>query len=985
MSAPDNPAAELPDGADGAPAAGGGATSFAPARPSPLGVGLPRERVNTGDFSEDGSDAERDAEGAEGVPAIVVAAADGPGAAVPRARPPAAAFLSATSPPTRRTSTISLHPPLAHLEAFRPPPDADFFKRLAALRPGRGTPKGWERDDDNASMSSHRTDSFDGSGSTAAHRDPEEHAKADLHDADATHEPDRRGLRCSCPGPAEFGALLWRWAKMAVPFLEWFPEYVGAVPPATLDPSSVLSKDRAAFRAAPWYRRGAWRTIIFGDLIAGLTIGVMVVPQGMAYATLASLPPIYGLYACLVPLFVYALFGTSREMSVGPVAINALLLTSGLYPAVAGLPAAEQPAEYLQLVISTTFLTGAFSLAAGLLRLGLAVTFVGPPVLAGFSLGSELLIGLSQLEPLLGYSTGPPQPYLVPQLVQTFSHIGQTQPAALIIGLVCIALLLTLGKHRYTRWIPRPLFVTVFATLVSWGIHSTQPSWGLPIVGSVPRGFPAAVVPRLDGATLAAVAVPSLLLAVLGFMQSISVALKFSEKRGYAMRPNQELAALGLSHLLSAFTQAMDATGSYSRTGVNAASGARTQFAGLVQVLVVVLALQVLTPLFYYIPKSALAAIVIAAVVGMFEPEAFRRMYAAKPRDFWVAVLTALVTVFAGTQYGLLAGIAISLLIIILRSSRPRTAVLGLVEIPGDPPAQAFRNVERYPEARQVPGVLVWRFDAELWFANVAWFREKLQGELARRKGAVGGGARGAADEVVVEAGDGAGTGLGIAGTDVADPPAAPVPTADDGKVRVVVLDMTAVTDVDSSGAQAILALNTTLRRSQGIEILFAGVKGPVRDVLWRATGGRILPGDDGKEAKGGRGTDAASPANGDAVSTVPDEPPADRLPDDVPLVAIEDLDGNITVVPHPAPDLLPPSTAPSPNPTRRGLFRRRPPAAAPLNATMAGGSGFLQAGAVRDLRVEQFFLTVAGAVDFARKLVDRQRAREARGRAGAA
>lgn len=743
--------------------------------------------------------------------------------------------------------------------------------------------------------------------------------------------------------------------------------------------------------------------------------------RSLSDATLASLPPIYGLYSCLVPISLYVLTGTSREMSLGPVAVNALLLTSSLYPAVISLPQEQRLPTYLALVFATTLLTGIFSFAMGLLRLGLAVTFVGPPVMEGFTMGSIILIGLSQLEPLLGYSTGPPQPYIIPQLIQTFSSISKTQPAALIIGLASIAILLTMGRFKYTRWIPRPLFVTVVMTLISWGIHITQPTWGLPIVGEVPRGLPRIVVPVLNSETLATCAVPAILLAVLGFMQSFAVAIRYSEKRGYPVLPNQELMALGVCHIFSSFTQSLDATGSYSRTAVKANAGAKTQVTGLVELVILLLTLFVLTPLFYYIPKSALAAIVMSAVINMFEPSAFRKMLRAKPRDFWVAVLTAVITVFASSQYGLLAGVAISLLLIVWRSSHPPTAELGLVSFPmaaeGQMNVQTYRNVQRYPEAKIEPGILVWRFDAELWFANVSYFREKLQEALAKRKG----GSKGAVvppvweqrEEVVVDTTTGSGAGevdgeqgdlgLGITvdntnnGTLPAPKPAAapPIVVVDDHKVRVLVLDLSSVNDVDSSGAQALLALNTTLRKSQGIEILFAGVKGPVRDVLWRATGGRILPeGDGGKKAseptkkKGSKKADSStSPTatNGGAPASSSNQPPTEPelLPDEppldgaVPVIALEDLHGNITVVPHPAPETLTmPSGSPElPHGHRRGSFFKKNLHMVPNNTVI--GAGWMQPVATTGLYVEQFFLNVAGAVEFAKKIVQRQKAKE--------
>lgn len=662
-------------------------------------------------------------------------------------------------------------------------------------------------------------------------------------------------------------------------------------------------------------------------------------------------------------------------MSLGPVAVNALLLTSSLYPSVASLPAETRLPTYLSLVFTTTLLTGIFSLAMGLFRLGLAVTFVGPPVMEGFTMGSIILIGLSQLEPLLGYSTGPPQPYIVPQLINTFSNIRKTQPAALVLGLVSIAILLTLGKFRYTAWIPRPLFVTVVMTLISWGIH-VNTTWGLPIVGDVPRGLPSLIIPTLDASTIAQCAVPAILLAILGFMQSFAVALRFAEKRGYTVQPNQELAALGITHILSSFTQSMDSTGSYSRTSVKANAGARTQISGLFELILLILTLQFLTSLFYYIPKSALAAIVMAAVINMFEPAGFRRMLRTKPRDFWVAVLTALITVFTSSQYGLLAGVAMSLFLIVWRSSHPPHAVLGLVSFPapeGTVPVQSYRNVERYPEARQEPGIMVWRFDAELWFANVNYFREKLQGELAKRR--VQRTPKWAGREEVVF--DNTGIGLGIREAEEEE---------DDDRVRVLVLDMTSIVDVDSSGAQALLALNSTLRKSQGIEVLFAGVKGPVRDVLWRATEGRILPDDmiagKGKKEKAAKPAAEVATGNGEVtdptasqIQVIPDEPPNDRPNEPgIPMIAFEDRNGKVTLVPHPAPETLA-RAAPSPSVPRRGWK-------VPPNATIVGSTWGRNVTAT-DLYVEQFFLSVAGAVEFAKRLVARQKAKEAKTRMG--
>lgn len=623
-----------------------------------------------------------------------------------------------------------------------------------------------------------------------------------------------------------------------VPAAEWLPEYLGLAPLHYFhDP------DLPETEIAPW------RTYLHGDVIAGITAGVMAVPQTMACglqgsvirlgasltsitistgpdATLASLPPVFGLYSTLVPVIVYVFLGTSRKMSLGPVAVNCMVLTSSLYPNVSHLPPSERLAAYLPLVYTTTLLTGFFCTLLGVLGLGsIAADMVSPSVLLGFSFGSEILIAFSQLEPLLGFSTGHEARYLIPQLRRTFAHLGETKPAALGVGAVSILLLATLGKSRYTSWIPRPLFVTILGTVYAFFAFDTP--LAIPTVGEVPSGFPSLVVPSLSFESIRVCALPAAMLALLAFMQGMAVAHTWVDKKSQPLRPNQELIALGASHALSAFTQSMGATGSYARTSVNVASGAETQVSGLVKAGVVALALAFLTPPFRYIPDTSLAAIVAFSVIGLADPNAFGFLWRSKRADFWVALLTTLATVFGDTTYGLFAGIASSLLLVLLRTAYPPTAILGQVQVGptvdpnSDGPRDSsdnfvFLDVARFPEAETHPRIVIFRFGSPLWFVNAGHFKTELRNAVAASL-----------------AGQIETLGKPILAAGKQSSRFKPVSA-------VVVVDLGSVSDIDASGVLALAWVRGSLKQTHGAEVLFAAARGPVRDVLLRATGGRV-------------------------------------------------------------------------------------------------------------------------------------------------
>jgi SulP family sulfate permease len=593
------------------------------------------------------------------------------------------------------------------------------------------------------------------------------------------------------------------------PPIQWIPLY--------FKPGSDIE---TAYRVPESFPLDGWKKLLRSDVIAGVQLALMVVPQGMAYATLASLPPVYGLYTTLLGIFVYLWFGTSRELSVAPVAVNSLLITSTL--SVFANPVTE-PQLYLQYVLATTFITGIFSLGFGLFNLGYAVTFVSPAVILGFTTGSAFVIMVSQLETLFGFSTEKSD-YAIVTLVRFFQNIAKTKWAALLIGLISLAIMEVLKRIKKLKWAPRPLLVVVVSTVMAYLFTAYAPQFPVPIVGTVPGGLPPISVPPFTDSTIMTNSVvPAFLLTIIGFLQSIAVSLKFSEQRAYTVRPSQELVALGLTHVVCSFFSSFDATGGFSRTAVSVSVGTYSQFSSLVTAIFVLLSVLFLTPLFYYMPKSALAAIIISAVIPLTDFDSYKRLWNVGQRvDFFVAIGTALVTFFVTAQVGIGVGIGISVLGILYTISRPHSTVLGRVIVPAgaevgldeqeesfaipmsspqqpvDTVAHTWRNVNRYPTS-QIPGILVFRFDALLWFANAVYFRDRCM-------------------KVILHPEE-----FGYTSK---------------ARVQYLIIDFTPINSIDDSGFRALVTLKQNLLQTSSVQLLLVGVKGPLRDVLWRSTSG---------------------------------------------------------------------------------------------------------------------------------------------------
>ncbi|HPD16220.1 MAG TPA: solute carrier family 26 protein [Planctomycetota bacterium] len=526
------------------------------------------------------------------------------------------------------------------------------------------------------------------------------------------------------------------------------------------------------FPAWDWLR-GYRRCDLAGDLVAGLVVAVMLVPQGLAYAMLAGLPPVVGLYASTVPLLAYALFGSSRQLAVGPVAMISLVVVakcSAIVPEV-GSPG------YIRVVLLLCLMVGAIQAALGLLRMGFLVNFLSHAVISGFTSAAAILIGLSQLKHLLGIEVRS-QHSAFGLLRETARGIGGTHAVTLAIGVGSLAALVALRK-LWPR-LPSPIAVVVAATLLAWLLRLD--AQGVRTVGHVPSGFPALSLPEWSGRDIGLLLPAAFTIVFVGFLESISIAQVIATRERQRVDASRELVALGMANLAAAFFSGYPVTGGLSRTAVNYQAGARTGLASIVTAALVLLTLLVLTPLFHFLPHAVLGAIVLVAVAGLVDLRTPRRLFAVKPSDGWMLVATFVGTLALGVESGVLLGVALSLGLFIWRSAHPHTAELGYLAEHG-----VFRNIKRFPEAKTVPEALLVRVDASLYFANMSFLEDWLRRHLHER-------------------------------------PA----------VRWVIMDMSGVNDMD---AVAIETLERLMKgwREHGVEFAFASMKGPVRDLVARA------------------------------------------------------------------------------------------------------------------------------------------------------
>lgn len=508
-----------------------------------------------------------------------------------------------------------------------------------------------------------------------------------------------------------------------------------------------------------------------GDLSAGITVGVMLIPQGMAYAMIAGLPPIHGLYASTVPLIIYGLLGTSRQLAVGPVAMVSLLTAAGV-----GVMAEANSLTYIILAASLALMVGVIQWGMGMLKLGFVVNFLSHPVVSGFTSAAAIIIGFSQFKHILGIPLE--QTHLIYNiLLEIFSSFQLINPSTVAVTIVGIAIIVVSKKIH--KAIPGSLLAVLLGIPV--GLLLTNQGYDLSIVGNIPAGLPMFVIPELSTGVLITLIPTAIAISIVGFMESMAVASAIqSRHKNYNVIPNQELKALGLANVGTAFFQGFPVTGGFSRTAVNDQAGAKTGMATIFAAFLMILTLLFLTSLFYYLPTAILAAVIVVAVSGLINIKLPVQLWKTDRNDFYMLMATFMATLFLGIEEGIIVGVVLSLLVIIYRTTKPHYAVLG--KVPG---TQLYRNIKRFENLEMEAETLIIRFDADLYYANLTYFRRVLDKEVAKF-----------------------GTNL-----------------------RAIIINAESISTVDSSAIHMLEELYKHYNAA-GIRIAFSNVKGPVRDAI---------------------------------------------------------------------------------------------------------------------------------------------------------
>lgn len=454
-----------------------------------------------------------------------------------------------------------------------------------------------------------------------------------------------------------------------------------------------------------------WRTLgVRGDIFAGITVGLVLVPQAMAYAQLASLPPHIGLYAALLPAIIGAIFGSCGAIATGPVALTSLLTGASLIAV-----ASPGTAGFVEAAIVLALLSGMIQLALGGLRLGWLLKLLSRPVMTGFISASALLIALSQVPALFGLRMERSEHFMIDFLNMLTTFTSAHLPA-LAFGLATLATLIIM--RRFMPKLPGVLAVVVIATVVSATIGFE--AGGGNVVGHIPAGLPAFTLPRPDWNLIVALLPAAFVIALVSFMEVTASASVISARTGERWRQNQELIGQGLAKMASAFSGGMPVSGSFSRSALNFSSGARTGLSSLIAAVFVLVTLLFLTPLLWHLPIAVLAAVIMLVVFSLFDPKALRRAWQAS-RDDGIAATATFVSTLAfapNIQNGILVGLLISLSLMLYRDMQPRVALLGLH------PDGTYRDLKRFALAHPHPNLVIMRFDSALTFVTAEWFED---------------------------------------------------------------------------------------------------------------------------------------------------------------------------------------------------------------------------------------------------------------------
>ncbi|MBM1106181.1 sulfate permease [Aurantibacter crassamenti] len=521
-----------------------------------------------------------------------------------------------------------------------------------------------------------------------------------------------------------------------------------------------------------WIPNYNW-TFFRKDLSAGLTVAIVLIPQAMAYAMIAGLPPVYGLYAALFPLFVYTFLGTSRQLAIGPVAMDSLLVAASL-----GALAITGIENYIAMAIFLAFAVGVIQLLLGFLRMGFLVNFLSKPVISGFTSGAALIIIFSQVKHLLGVDVQN-SPQFIQLVSNVFSKIGELNLYDLTIGLAGILLIVLLKK--WSKKIPAILFAVVLGTLAVHFLHLDANN--VKIVGEIPTGLPSFKVPQISFNNFLTMWPIALTIALVGYLEAISIGTALEEKKNEnTIDANQELVALGASNMLGSFFQSYPVTGSFSRSAISGEAGGKTNFSGFFSMILVVITLFFLAPLFYYLPKAILGAIIMVSVFGLLDVSYPKKLWKNRKDEFALLLLTFLITLFIGIPEGILTGVLISLLLMVYRTSKPHFVALGNIK-----DSDYYKNVNRFEDEIIVrDDLLIVRFDSQLYFGNKNFFREELF-------------------KFIDAKGD---------------------------RLKGVILNAEAIHYIDSSASAMLIKVIDEIH-ARGLQFIIAGAIGPTRDIIF--------------------------------------------------------------------------------------------------------------------------------------------------------
>ena len=525
------------------------------------------------------------------------------------------------------------------------------------------------------------------------------------------------------------------------------------------------------------------RTAFSNDMIAAVIVTIMLIPQSLAYALLAGLPPEAGIYASIAPIILYAIFGTSRALAVGPVAVVSLLTASAI-----GQVADQGTAGYAVAALTLALLSGGFLMLLGVLRLGFLANFLSHPVIAGFITASGVLIATSQMKHVLGISA---HGHTLPEMLTSiYAHLGEINWITVVVGVLATAflfwvrkglkpLLKRLGASGMIADIATkagPVAAVVVTTVSVWlfGLDGQ----GVKIVGDVPQSLPPLTMPGLSPELIQTLLIPAILISIIGFVESISVAQTLAAKKRQRVSPDQELIGLGAANIGAAFTGGYPVTGGFSRSVVNYDAGAETPAAGAYTAVGLAIAALALTPLVYFLPKATLAATIIVAVLSLVDFSILKKTWSYSKADFTAVTATIVLTLVMGVEVGVASGVIISVLLHLFKTSRPHVAEVGLV-----PGTQHFRNVNRHTVETD-PRVLTLRVDESLYFINARFLEEMIQNRVT-----------------------------------------------EESEIAHVILMFSAVNEVDYSALESLEAINLRLKDAN-VGLHLSEVKGPVMDRL---------------------------------------------------------------------------------------------------------------------------------------------------------